>query len=64
MECPQDMTDISKDDCITSNKCIYGLVQAAKQYYKNAFEISNKWGFVGGNVNQSLYVQKSEKGLV
>ena len=29
MECPQDTSDIKKDDCIILNKCIYGLVQVA-----------------------------------
>ena len=38
MECPQAMSDVTKDDCIILNKCIYGLVQVACQYYKKAVE--------------------------
>ena len=33
MECPHGMSDMGKDDCIILNKCIYGLVQRARQYY-------------------------------
>ena len=40
MECPQDTLNISKDDCIILNKCMHGLAQAARQYYKKANEIS------------------------
>ena len=34
MECPQGMPNIGKDDHAISKKCIYSLVQAARQYYK------------------------------
>ena len=33
------MKDISKDDWIILQKCIYGLEQAARQHNKNAVEI-------------------------
>ena len=39
MECPQGMSNVRKDGSIILNKCIYGLVQAAWQYYKKAVEI-------------------------
>ena len=39
MECPQGMLDIHKEHCIILNKCIYGLVQAATQYYKKAISL-------------------------
>ena len=39
MECPKGMTNIKKDDSIILNKCIYGHVQAACQYFKKAVEI-------------------------
>ena len=51
MECPQGMSDVGKVDCIILNKCIYGLVQAAWQYYKKAVKILKKLGFVGSNVD-------------
>ena len=53
------MSDVRKDDCIILNKCIYGLIQAAHQYYKKAVE-----SFVGGNIDPCLYVKKSAKGIV
>ncbi len=31
MECPPGMTDAEEDDVLALNKCIYGLVQAARQ---------------------------------
>ena len=49
VDCPQEMSDIGKDDCISLNKFICGLVQAVRQYFKKAIEILNKWGFVGGD---------------
>ena len=64
MECPQKMSDITKDDCIISNKCIYSLVQAACQYYKKAVEILKSSGFVRGSIDSCLYVKKSMRGIV
>ena len=54
MECPQGISDVGKDNCIILNQCIYGLVQSARQYYKNALKILKKLGFVGGYVNPCL----------
>ena len=56
MECPQGMADVKKDDCIILKKCIYGLIQAARQYYKKAVEILKNSGFEGGNIDPCLYV--------
>ena len=61
-ECPQSMSDIKIDDCIIFNKCIYGLVQTAWQYYK-AIKIL-KSSFFGGSIDPCLYVKKSAKGIV
>ena len=52
MECPQGMVDVKKDNCIILNKCIYGLVQAARQNYKKAVKILKSSGFVGGSICQ------------
>ena len=64
MECPQGMANVKKDDCIILNKCIYGLVEAAHQYYKKAIEILKSSGFVGGSIDPCLYVKKIMKGIV
>ena len=34
MECPQDLSDVGRDDCIILNKCIYSHDQASRQYCK------------------------------
>ena len=58
------MSDIGKDDCIILNKCIQGLVQAVRQYYKTSVKIVNNLRFIGGNVDPFLYIKKSAKGIV
>ena len=58
MECPQDMTNMSKVVCIILNKCISGLIKATRQYYKKAIEILKKVGLIGGNVDPCLYMKK------
>ena len=54
MECPQGISDVGRYDCIILNKCIYGFVQAARQYYKKAIKIQKNSGFIGGNVDPCL----------
>ena len=49
MEYPQYIKDIGKDDCTVLDKCIYCLVQAARQYNKKAVEVLKKAGLSGGN---------------
>ena len=39
IECSQGISNVKKDKCIILNKCIYGLVQAARQYYKKAVKV-------------------------
>ena len=46
------------------SKCIYDLVQAARQYYKKTAKILKKLCLIGGSFDQCLYVKKSEKGIV
>ena len=64
MECPQGMKGVKKDDCIILKKCIYGLIQAARQYYKKAVEILKSSGFEGGIIDPCLYVKRSAKGIL
>ncbi len=51
MKCPPGITDAEEDDVLALNKCIYGLVQAARQYHKKAVEVLPKIGFNGGEVD-------------
>ena len=64
MECPQGMHNVKKDDCIILNKCIYELVQAARQYDKKVVKILRNSGFIKGSINLCLYVKKIVKGFV
>ena len=64
MEFPQGMSDVTQTNCIILNKCIYGLVQAACQYYKKAVETLKSFGFIRGSIYPCLYVKKSAKGIV
>ena len=64
MECPQGMSDVTKNNCILLNKCIYSLIQAAWQYYKKAVEILKCSCFVGGSIGPCLYVKKSTKSII
>ena len=43
MEYPQWMNNVGENDSIILNKCIYGLVQATRQYYKKVIKILKKW---------------------
>ena len=56
--------NVKKDDCVILNKCIYGLVQAARQCYKKAIEILKSSSFVGGSINPCLNIKKSTKVIV
>ena len=64
VEYPQGMSNIEKDNCIILNKCIYCLVQAARQCFKKVIEVLKNSGFVGGIVDPCLYIKKSAKGVV
>ena len=70
MECPPGMSEvyagqenISSDDVLELGKCIYGLVQAARQYFKKAVATLKKIGFEGGEVDPCLMVLKTRKGI-
>ena len=47
--------------CVILNKCIYGLVQATRQYNKKAVEILMKAGFATCNVDLCLNMKRSKK---
>ena len=58
MKCPQGMQDATKDDVLLLTACIYGSVQAARQYYKKVVKILKEIGFTGGDV-----CKHSDKGI-
>ena len=53
MECPQGMNNVGKDDCISMDKCIYGLIQILKKVLFNE-----------GNIDSCLCVKKSKENVV
>ena len=65
MECPHGMPGVGPQDILALLMCIYGLVQAARQYYKKIVKILKSIGFEGGDVDPCLFVKKDDKlGLV
>ena len=64
MECPEGMIGVTNQDVLLLKKCIYGLVQAARQYHKKAVEILKNIGFSGGTIDPCLFSRKNKSGLV
>ena len=58
------MKNVTEDDVLALLKCIYGLVQAARQYHKKFVEILRSIGFKGGDVDPCLFTRKDSRGLV
>ena len=63
MECPKGMQGATTDHVVSLRQCIYGLVQAARQYYKHIVAILKKIGFIGGDVDPCLFTKKSKLGM-
>jgi len=63
MECPQGMED-SKNKVLRLKKTIYGLVQAAKAFYKKLTQVLKSIGFEGGIIDPCLLTRKGKKGIV
>ena len=64
VECPPGINDVSKDECINLKKCIFSLVQAARQYNKTAVESLKKVGFTRGYVNHCICMKQNVNGRV
>ena len=63
MECPPGMMGITSAQVLLLLKCIYGLVQAARQYHKKFVTILKSIGFTGGDVDPCLFVRKTKEGI-
>ena len=63
MECPPGMTGMTSAQVLLLLKCIYGLVQAARQYHKKFVTILKSIGFTGGDVDPCLFVRKTKEGI-
>ena len=62
IDCLPWMNDTGPDDASFLSKCIYGLVWAARQYWKNIV-ILNNIGFKGGNEDPCLMWWSDKAGL-
>ena len=58
MECPTGMNS-KEGKILILDKCIYGLVQNARQYHRKAVKILKKIGFEGGDVDPCLYIKET-----
>ena len=63
MECPQGMNQ-PKDKVLLLMKTIYGLVQAARAFYKNLAKVLKSIGFIRGFADPCLMSRKGKKGNV
>ena len=65
MDCPEGMTGVNNAvDCLELLKCIYGLVQAAKHFFKNLKEVLAKLGFNASKADPCLLIKRNEKGII
>ena len=52
------------NECLLLEKPIYGLVQAARQFWKKMVAILKELGFLGGHADPCLYTRTNKKGTV
>ena len=60
MNCPEGLLCATDKDALKLQKCIYGLVQGARQYHKKMVEVLKSIGFKGGDVDSCLYANIDE----
>ena len=63
MECPPGMKNTGPNDILALQACIYGLVQASRQFHKKMVELLRKIGFTGGDSDPCLFVRKNKFGI-
>ena len=56
--------DVDKEDCLILQKAIYGLVQAARQFWKKIVDKMQGGGFQLSEANHSCCIKKMKKGFV
>ena len=64
MNYPKGLPHATDQDALKLQKCIYGLVQAARQYHKNMVEMLKSIGFKGGDIDPCLYMKRDKNGLI
>ena len=63
MNCPPGLT-APEGSVLCLNKTIYGLVQAARAFYKKLTQVLRELGFTGGYADPCLLSRKGNKGYV
>ena len=63
MDIPKGL-NAEEDECLLLLKTIYGLVQAARQFYKKLVESLVSCGFSGGHVDPCLWIKWGPLGVV
>ena len=65
MDYPEGMKNVNNlVNCLKLVKCIYGLVQAAQQFFRKLKEVLIKLGFETSKADPCLLIKKDEKGVI
>ena len=62
--CPEGLPRTTDQDALKLQKCIYGLVQAARQYCKKMVEVLKSIVIYGGDFDPCLYMKRDKNGLI
>jgi hypothetical protein len=63
METPEDL-DADKEDCLSLNKTMYGLVQITRQFYIKSVEALKSCGFKASEVDLYFWTKQSSLEMV
>jgi hypothetical protein len=63
MECPPGMQGVTRNNILLLRQCIYGLVQAARQYFKRIKKTLHSIGFKGDDADKCLFCRRCKKGI-
>ena len=55
--------DVDKEDCLILQKAIYGLVQAARQFWKKIVDKMQEGGFQLKEADQCMLYREDERGV-
>ena len=55
--------DVDKEDCLILQKAIYGLVQAARQFWKKIVDKMQEGGFQHSKADPCMWYKADEKGV-
>ena len=55
--------DVDKEDCLILQKAVYGLVQAARQFWKKIVDKMQGGGFKFSEADPCMLYKEDEKGV-